>query len=209
MDATNLLIAEDSDIEHVVYNLCKRYQLPEQFKVKNKGSVSTVLKELTIELKSPTLKRLGVVIDADADLPQRWQSVVDRLQKFGYRHVPVIPEISGTIIVELGRPKLGIWLMPNNQLAGMVEHFAAFLIPQGDSLWPMAQRVVLEIPDDSRRFNHPIKAQVHTWLAWQEDPGRPIGTAITNRYLDANAPHAQQFVNWLKRLFELEATPSP
>lgn len=207
MDATNLLIAEDSDIEHVVYNLCEHYQLPEQFKVKNKGSVSTVLKELTIELKSPTIKRLGVVIDADDDLPQRWQSIIDRLHNFGYRNVPVTPDISGTIIVEPGRPKLGIWLMPNNQLAGMVEHFAAFLIPQGDSLWPRAQRIVQEIPDDSRRFNHLIKAQVHTWLAWQEDPGRPIGTAITNRYLDANAPYAQQFVSWLRRLFDLEANP--
>lgn len=49
-----------------------------------------------------------------------------------------------------------------------------------------------------------VEAQLHTWLAWQEQPGTPLGLAITNRYFDANAPHAQQLIAWVRRLFSLE-----
>src|SRR5436190_24268592 len=35
------------------------------------------------------------------------------------------------------------------------------------------------------------KALIHTWLAWQEKPGRPLGLAITARYFDATASYAQ------------------
>ena len=49
-----------------------------------------------------------------------------------------------------------------------------------------------------------MKAHVHTWLAWQKEPGKPMGQAITKRYLDANAPHAQQLIVWIRKLFGLE-----
>ncbi len=42
---------------------------------------------------------------------------------------------------------------------------------------------------------------MHTWLAWQNKPGRPFGTAITARYLDADVPEATAFVAWLEKLF--------
>ena len=42
---------------------------------------------------------------------------------------------------------------------------------------------------------------MHTWLAWQENPGRPYGTAITARFLDAEAPQADVLVAWINYLF--------
>ncbi len=42
---------------------------------------------------------------------------------------------------------------------------------------------------------------MRTWLAWQEEPGKPFGTAITARYLDADAPPAKALVDWMRRLF--------
>lgn len=50
---------------------------------------------------------------------------------------------------------------------------------------------------------HKIKARLHTWLAWQEEPGKPMGLSITARYLDADALHAQQLIKWLRQLFDL------
>ena len=47
------------------------------------------------------------------------------------------------------------------------------------------------------------KAVIHTWLAWQKEPGRPFGTAITARFLDPNVPEVDVLVAWLKRLFFL------
>jgi hypothetical protein len=96
--------------------------------------------------------------------------------------------------------------MPDNTLPGMLEDFARFLVPPGDNLWPRACDCIDNIPVDQRRFpaQHLIKAQMHTWLAWQQQPGLPLGLAVTTRYLDANAIHAQQLVAWIRRLF-----PSP
>ena len=202
------LIAEDSDIEHVVKNLCGQYSIaPDIIEIKApyKG-VTSLLGALGIELKQ-SRRILGVVIDTDDSLASRWEQLRHIALKGGYTFFPSEPNSEGTIIRSDSdsRPDLGIWLMPNNKLPGMVEHFVEQLIPTGDALWPRAQRVVHEIPENERRFNRVIKAQIHTWLAWQDEPGRPIGQAIGRHDLDANAPHAQQFVDWLRRLFELEA----
>ena len=59
------------------------------------------------------------------------------------------------------------------------------------------------IPPEQRRFRdtYRSKALIHTWLAWQEEPGTPLGLAVTKRYLDADHALARQFVQWLRRLF--------
>ena len=201
------LIAEDSDIEHVVKNLCGRYGIsPNIIEIEKYDGVTKLLDALGIEFKQPR-RALGVVIDTDDSIVSRWEQLHNSALGGGYTQFPLEPKSEGTIIRSDSdvRPDLGIWLMPNNNLPGMVEDFVEQLIPKQDSLWPRAQQVVQEIPETERRFNRIIKAQIHTWLAWQEVPGRPLGQAITKRYFDANAPHAQQFVDWLRRLFELEA----
>jgi hypothetical protein len=93
--------------------------------------------------------------------------------------------------------------MPDNELEGILEDFVAFLVPTGDSLWPYAKECVQQIPDRRFGLHQQSKADIHTWLAWQAEPGRPLGLAIQSRYLDPNAPHAQKLVGWLRRLFEI------
>jgi len=95
--------------------------------------------------------------------------------------------------------------MPDNQLPGILEDFIGFLVPQGDLLWTRAADCLKSIPLEQRRFTSAkqAKAHIHTWLAWQEEPGTPFGSAITKRYLDADALHAQKLMNWVKRLFDL------
>lgn len=45
------------------------------------------------------------------------------------------------------------------------------------------------------------KAVVHTYLAWQDEPGKPLGQSITAQALRPDQPLAERFVDWLKRLF--------
>jgi hypothetical protein len=45
-------------------------------------------------------------------------------------------------------------------------------------------------PKEERRFTQLArpkapKAAIHTWLAWQEKPGKLLGTAITAKFLDS------------------------
>ena len=45
------------------------------------------------------------------------------------------------------------------------------------------------------------KAVLHAWLAWQQEPGLPYGTAIRARYFMHDSPVAARFVAWFRRLF--------
>ena len=98
-------------------------------------------------------------------------------------------------------------MMPDNNAAGLLEHFVSWLIPEEDRLWKQACKCVQEIEEGDRRFApaHLVKAQVHTWLAWQQEPGTPLGLAITKRYFQVDSAHATQLINWLRRLFNLPA----
>jgi hypothetical protein len=99
--------------------------------------------------------------------------------------------------------------MPNNELPGMLEHFCRFLVPDDDSLWQHAENIVQHVMQVDCRFPQPhmMKAQIHSWLAWQDEPGKPLGQAITKKFLNAQAPYAQQFISWVHRLYQLTPTP--
>ncbi len=149
---------------------------------------------------------VGIVMDADTDLNARWQSLRDRLVKLGYTDLPITPVADGTI-VECPEgaflPRVGIWIMPDNQTKGILEDFLRFLVPDGSRLFDHVTASVTAIPDDERRFEQlaEAKALIHTWLAWQKEPGKAMGTAITARYLDPNVPQVDILLSWLKRLF--------
>jgi hypothetical protein len=202
----NLLLVEGSDDKEVVYQLSNRDGIPRgSFEAKAKTGYSNLIETLEVELSGSELERLGVLVDADFNLAARWQSIRDRLLMLGYDSVPDQPVPGGAIVHHSTRPSVGIWVMPDNGLPGMLEDFAANLIPLEDNLWQYACDCVRQISASDCRFprQHEIKAQLHTWLAWQEEPGRPIGLAIKMRYLNAETPQAEQFLAWLRRLFNL------
>jgi hypothetical protein len=70
-------------------------------------------------------------------------------------------------------------------------------------LFDHARSSVAAIPEGEKRFSSrgESKAIIHTWLAWQKEPGKPLGTAITARYLDPGVAEADVLVSWLKQLF--------
>ena len=148
------------------------------------------------------------MIDADTGLAARWQSLRDRLLEAGYPNVPAGPDPKGTILPAPGGtsllPRVGIWLMPDNQTEGILEDFLRFLVPEeSQPLLDHAESSIAAIPDGERRFG-PLdepKALIHTWLAWQEEPGKPFGTAITAGFLDPNLPQADALAAWLDKLF--------
>ncbi len=202
--AENRLLVEGSDDYHVCYHLLKSHSLHEQLTIVDKNGIDNILQTLEVELIGSGRRRLGIIIDADNNLETRWQSLRNILVKSNYQNVPITPTFGGTIIHEIEQPTVGIWLMPDNQIPGMLEHFLSFLVPPNDILWISAKNILEEVMKQDCRFpvEHKIKAHIHTWLAWQEEPGKPLGQAITKRYLDPSAPHAQQFIKWIRNLLE-------
>jgi hypothetical protein len=207
MTAQNKLLVEGKDDLYVVCSLLEHYDVPDVFKVKSKDGVENLLETLDVELEESGLVCMGILVDADQDLAARWQSLRDKLLRFGYADVPRNPDPLGTVIAQDDLPMVGVWIMPDNRLPGMLEDFVGLLVPDGDHpLWERAGRAVDDIPPEEKKFppERRSKAHIHTWLAWQEEPGKPMGLAITARYLDPNVVEARAFIAWLRRLFEIE-----
>jgi len=205
-DKLNYVLVEGPDDAQVFFHLLRFYGLDALVTIQQKEGISNLLEALEVELMRRAETRLGIVVDADTDIAVRWQSLRHKLIQAGYTSIPLYPAPEGIILRQEGRPIVGLWLMPDNTIPGMLEDFMSLLIPAGDILWPMAQDIVQQVKIKARRFpeTQEMKANIHTWLAWQEEPGKPMGQAITKRYLDAAAPHAQQLIRWLRKLFDLE-----
>ena len=199
-----VLWVEGKDDDAVVQSLCERHRVPQVFRIENKRGVENIREGLAVEVRSRALECFGVVVDANGDVAGRWSSIRDALLSVGYRDVPNHPASEGVVLhPPPARPRFGAWVMPHNTTPGMLEDFAAALVPPGDFLWAYAGEVIDKLPKEHRRFSAAElpKARMHTWLAWQEGPGSPMGQAITKGDLDAFAPAAQKFVGWLRRLF--------
>ena len=152
------LLVEGKDDRHVIWALCEKYQVPETFSVEvpteekgtteEKGNGITVLLDgLPDRLRQKNLCTLGIVVDADRNLMGRWQAVSNRLNIVGYENIPKIPPPDGWVYIPPNSdlPKVGVWLMPDNQLPGMLEDFVAHLIPPEDKLRPKAELILQEI----------------------------------------------------------------
>lgn len=209
MAARKILLVEGKDDEHVIKHICGNRGQVLLDDVIQHGSVENLLESFPVRIKaSEEGDIIGIVLDADTDLAARWQSLHDRLIGAGYTDLPARPGSGGTVIdppPETLLPRVGIWIMPDNQTRGILEDFLRFLVPAGSDLFGHVETSVASIPEGARRFGELArpKAIIHTWLAWQEEPGKPLGTAITARYLDPDVKQVDVLVDWLRHLFHV------
>jgi hypothetical protein len=205
-----ILLVEGRDDREVVFQFCNHHGIDNKrlFAVKDKDGLDSLLDDLRLRLRTGVAV-VGVLVDADADPGARWQRLASVVRPLGYR-LPDAPTDAGTLLASPGpaRPRLGIWMMPDNQVEGMLEDFLLRLVHEHDPLVIRARDVVAGIPVAERRFGptYGSKAIVHTWLAWQEEPGTALGQAITKRYLDPARAPAPAFRAWLLELF---GSPAP
>ncbi len=175
-----------------------------EFGIKNKGGIEKILDEIWLDIFSPGLKAIGILVDANDNIDSRWQAVRDKLKQENVI-LPSLPSLDGTIIPATDeRPRIGVWLMPDNQSRGELEDFVAKMIPRNDPVWPLSKRYIDGIPDADRKFAEKkiLRAQVHAWLATRKSP-RPMGSAIRAQDLDVTGPLCTAFETWLRKLFEL------
>ena len=139
-------------------------------------------------------------------IEERFNEIKDKLSRKLNRdlsHYALNAE--GVVIEELGLPKIGIWLMPDNKNDGYLEYFIEQLIEEHDTILNEVKMTVKNLMEKEYcRFTDfkRQKAIVHSWLAWQETPGLPFGSALDAKYLNAYAEAAQPFLNWIKNTFE-------
>lgn len=205
------LLVEGNNDYYVISSLREKSKIQQSFEIIDCKSKDKLLEKLPTLLKgSGNLNTIGVVLDADTDLNKRWKEVCKILKKSGkYENIPETCDKNGTIIfpIEEDDIKVGVWLMPNNNDKGMLEDFVSFLIPEDDKLLPKVDKALSEIEEEKLnqyKEIHKSKARIHTWLAWQKDPGTPMGLAITKKYLSTTPVICQDFISWLNKLFNPE-----
>lgn len=111
---------------------------------------------------------------------------------------------TGLVLKNQSNIKVGVWIMPNNSLNGMLEDFISFLVPKDDKLLPIVNSTLDDI--EGKKLNkyasiHKSKAVVHSWLSLQEDPGTPMGLGITKRYLTTDEATCSLLIKWIDELF--------
>lgn len=205
------LLVEGNDDQHVIWALCEKNKLKENFDVIDCGGIEKLNNEIEVRLKSTDIldfDTLGIIIDADSDINKRWSTLKKMLIQKGFNLTNELPP-SGLVYKNAEEVKIGIWIMPNNNLNGMLEDFIRFLVSKDDLLLPIANETLEQIEKQNlNQYNtiHKSKTLIHTWLAWQEDPGTPMGLSITKKYLTTDEETCNKFVNWLKELFKPEET---
>lgn len=202
------LFVEGVNDLHVICNLCQYYKLPETFKVKDVGGIDNLISYLSLYINEEANKCVcvGVVLDADTDFEERWQSVCQILRSTNAYDLPVKFPSNGLVVVPklLHFPKIGVWIMPNNQSLGMIEDFALSMVSTDEPLMSEVDRTIEDLEKKNlQKYSevHRSKAKIHTYLSWSKEPGKPLGQAITAHVLNPEAEIAQLFVEWLKKVF--------
>jgi hypothetical protein len=235
VDVPNVVLVEGPDDLHAIAGFLRRHNLTERVESSTRGRLLLRWKAGAVESRGveiisaagveqvkdfnktlagmervDTRERVALIVDADENAQTRWESIANRLKESGYSP-PRAPELGGTIMEspELETARVGVWIMPDNSSAGMLESFLRYSVPQrAEPLWQTAESTVDEIranfPEEIRfKTAHLDKAKMHTYLAWRDPPGVPIGQAIVKGLLSHDSDRTRTFLQWLSQTLEL------
>jgi hypothetical protein len=132
------LLVEGNDDKHVIWALCEQFNINETFDVIDCEGIDKLLEQIPVRLKQSAVDTIGIIIDADSNLLLRWNSLKQLLRTQGFNIPEDLPE-NGLIVLVTGQISIGIWIMPDNNLNGMLEDFLSFLVPSNDSLLPIVK----------------------------------------------------------------------
>lgn len=175
--------------------------------VENSLSAEEILADgfLTAKLKVADTEVLGVMFDADANPTGRYARFRTRIIGL----FPTLPESlpeGGLIAENDDNKRVGLWIMPDNRQAGDLEAFLRLMVPDdAERVWQLSVSSVqaARASGAACRDCHTMKANLYTFLAWQDPPGQHPGMAITKKVLDPHSACAVPFATWFRELYRL------
>lgn len=215
-DERSHLHVEGPDDLHSICHLLIRHGIdydqrpwPEHFpRILEMGGKDPLLDGMETAVSVSNNRAVGFVLDANSSLQDRWDAVSLRLKRVGIDIPDEIPHNGFVGEALTYRARVGVWLMPDNQREGTLEHFLSDLVREADPLLTHAEESTRRARELNARFPEleVNKAVLHTWLAWQETPGLPYGSAIRARYFQHESQAARKFVDWFCRVFKIDRT---
>ena len=228
------LILEGQNDKHVIANLLEVLAIPDPVDYTTKdafwndflkverfeGGKNEALKMFKRALKEDS-HNLGLIVDADESVISTWNSIRNVLLNAGFleENLPNFPSPNGTILNQIGKPKVGIWIMPDNinpepntESHFYMEHFYEAIIAPND---PLLSRAVISTQEVNDTINHEMydsrfknvhfqKAKIHTWLAWIDEPGDSLGRTLKKQSLfNFENNLLINFCDWYRNTFQL------
>jgi hypothetical protein len=116
---------EGNDDRHVIWALCERCGIAKTFDVVDCGGIDGLYEAIPVRFKQSGIQAIGIIIDADTEINNRWVAVKNILSKLGFAPPDNLPA-TGLILSKETGVKAGVWLMPDNKLNGMLEDFRLY-----------------------------------------------------------------------------------
>jgi len=186
-------------------------------RIQGQGSDVTLLANMADAIRNATDQPVGFVLDIDVKCSDRWSAVCGALREFNLDLPNACPETGYFGKLSDYPHRFGVWLMPDCATDyTKLEHLCQTLLPHNDPLWP---HVLISVTGAVTLVNQAnvscgsqpkwssfkdadrIKAEIHTWLAWQQEPGKPMGAAINAHFLNHDSAQAMSFLRWIKELY--------
>lgn len=158
---------------------------------------------------------VGIVLDADK--PKDNPAVQNRVDAIKYQlgMKKLLLNQSGTILKETDLQssehhrvkrlqQFGFWLMPDNKNPGMLEDFLMKIVNKPEACIDLATQCIESVKKQNChtfKLAHSSKAVIHTFLAWQDEPGNTLELSIKSGKFNKNAELSQKLIAWLKELF--------
>ena len=208
-----LLYVEGADDSHAIRHLLIRHGVdydrdpwPGEYpRIEKLGGKPALLESFETAIRVSNNRSVGFVLDANSSLQDCWNAVSSRLRNVGVDAPGKIPRGGFVGEAETYRARVGVWIIPDNRRDGALEDFLRDLIDEEDPLLPHAEQSTNRAKELGACFpeNGAGKAVLHTWLAWQREPGLPYGTAMRARYFRDDSPAARAFVGWFRAVFNV------
>ena len=214
----NILIVEGEADRGFFEALCNTLQLGVSVKVAppkqlggthntKEGVFNILLDTYLQQLNDGTVPRLAIIVDADAaEHGQGFARTLRRVEKivseYGFS-APTAATAGGCLFQHSdGLNPFGLWIMPNHADDGMLEHWLSECVSQEQiALFHHAQACVDALPTRLFKPLRRAKADIATWLAWQEKPGEGLYHCVEAGLLDETAQQYQALVSWLRAVF--------
>jgi hypothetical protein len=169
------------------------------------------INHLPILLKSLAdgqLDRLALIVDADqvehgGGFQRTVEQIVKIVQPHGFSPEYVVLAGGGLLFRHAdGLADFGLWVMPDNAAEGILEDWILQSVHANEQkLFGDAQVAVAALAPPKFRPIRRVKADVATWLAWQEKPGESLYYAVEATLLDEAAPLYLGLQSWLLTVF--------
>lgn len=208
-----MLYVEGPDDDHTIRHLMIRHGInydnkswPDSYPhIEQRGGKDALLESIEPTVMTATGRPMGFVIDADESLLNRWRAVSDRLARVGVKSDKLPPPGGFVGESETYQTKVGVWVMPDNARRGSLESFLLDCIAATDPIVSYAKRAAVYASKLKAPYKraHREKAIVHTWLAWQDEPGHPFGQALRMKLFAHDSEVASRFADWFKTLYSI------